>query len=69
MLSRFRSGEWTGKMADFSIGWQEAWTAEPPHFRFSGAILTEIPTLAEAAPLAHKGPMRGEGPSGRRQMA
>ncbi|RSB86404.1 methyltransferase [Rhizobium pisi] len=42
-------------MADFSIGLQEAWMAECPHLRFSGAILTEIRTLAEAASLAHKG--------------
>ncbi|MBB2718685.1 UNVERIFIED_ORG: 16S rRNA (cytidine1402-2'-O)-methyltransferase [Rhizobium etli] len=42
-------------MADFSTGLQEAWAAGGPHFRFSGAILTEIRTLAEAPWLAHKG--------------
>ncbi|PCD69948.1 methyltransferase [Rhizobium phaseoli] len=42
-------------MADFSTGLQEAWAVGGPHFRFSGAILTEIRTLAEALQLAHKG--------------
>ncbi|NKL47902.1 methyltransferase [Rhizobium leguminosarum bv. viciae] len=42
-------------MADFSTGLQEAWAVGGPHFRFSGAILTEIRTLAEAVRLAHKG--------------
>ncbi|RUM01253.1 methyltransferase [Rhizobium chutanense] len=41
-------------MADFSIALQEACTVKRLHFRFSGAMLTEIRTLAEALPLAHK---------------
>lgn len=65
MLSRLEAGEWTGKMADFSIGMQEACRAKRLHFRFSGAMLTEIRTLAEALPLAHKSSMT----AGRKQMA
>ncbi|WEA60260.1 methyltransferase [Rhizobium sp. BJ04] len=52
-------------MADFSIGMQEACRAKRLHFRFSGAMLTEIRTLAEALPLAHKSSMT----AGRKQMA
>jgi hypothetical protein len=52
-------------MADFSIGLQEAWRARRLHLRFSSAMRTEIRTLAEAAPLAHKGAMT----AGRKQMA
>ncbi|ARM86701.1 hypothetical protein RHEC894_CH00349 [Rhizobium sp. CIAT894] len=60
-----RPGEWTGKMADFSTGLQEACRVKRLHFRFSGAMLTEIRTLAEAMPLAHKGAMTPR----RKQMA
>ncbi|MBB5665603.1 hypothetical protein GGI64_004648 [Rhizobium leguminosarum] len=52
-------------MADFSIGLQEACRVERLHLRFSRAILTEIRTLAEPLPLAHKGAMT----AGRKQMA
>ncbi|PDS45500.1 hypothetical protein CO662_13300 [Rhizobium anhuiense] len=60
-----RSGEWTGKMADFSMALQEACTVGRLHLRFSRAMLTEIRTLAEVVPLAHKGSMT----AGRKQMA
>ncbi|MGR9214073.1 hypothetical protein ACU8KG_23230 [Rhizobium leguminosarum] len=56
-------------MADFSIALQEAWTLAPLHLRFSRAMLTEIRTLAEALPLAHKGFDAGDEPAGRKQMA
>ncbi|MBY3050877.1 hypothetical protein [Rhizobium laguerreae] len=56
-------------MADFSIALQEAWTPAPLHLRFSRAMLTEIRTLAEAMPLAHKGFDAGDEPAGRKQMA
>ncbi len=56
-------------MADFSIALQEAWMAARLHFRFSGAILTEIRSLAEAVRLAHKGPHRGLMTAGRKQTA
>ncbi|UIL28267.1 hypothetical protein LZK75_01640 [Rhizobium leguminosarum] len=69
MLSRLEAGGWTGKMADFSIALQEAWTPAPLHLRFSRAMLTEIRTLAEAVPLAHKGFDAGDEPAGRKQMA
>ncbi|NEJ69164.1 methyltransferase [Rhizobium phaseoli] len=52
-------------MADFSIGLQEACRAKRLHLRFSSAMRTEIRTLAEAVPLAHKGAMT----AGRKQMA
>ncbi|MBB4235173.1 methyltransferase [Rhizobium esperanzae] len=52
-------------MADFSTGLQEACRVKRLHFRFSRAMLTEIRTLAEAMPLAHKGAMTPR----RKQMA
>ena len=56
-------------MADFSMALQEACTVGRLHLRFSGAMLTEIRTLAEAVRLAHKGFDAGDEPAGRKQMA
>ncbi|EJT03060.1 hypothetical protein [Rhizobium sp. CCGE 510] len=47
-------------MADFSIALQEACRAKCLDLRFSGAMLTEIRTLAEAVRLAHKGAMTAD---------